>query len=185
LWLHRELSDTQAAAGFLIGDNYRRGDSAESAKEPTNAVTADVRGDLHFSEIDRKAIDDFLLGYPPKLREAMIELCVSNRAVDWKLRPDIRDVLDQAAEMWPDAVGQQAVILSNLGSSGFPRRRHQAEDTELEPDLDPGVEALKKVIAMFYPDMDAGAKARLIDHYAAFRDREEFREEKIAARNDG
>ena len=112
----------------------------------------------------------------------MIELCVSNRTVDWEHRPDIRDVLDQVAEMWPDAVRQLAASLSRKVSGGPPRRRHQPEDTELIPDLDPDVEDVKKMITLLKPDMDPDARARLIDHYLALRDREEFRQEKIVAR---
>jgi hypothetical protein len=90
LWLHRELSDTQAAAGFLIADIYRHSDSAERGKERTNATTSAADGVPHVTKRDRRSIDDLLLEYPPKLREAVIELCVLGRSVDWKIRPDIR-----------------------------------------------------------------------------------------------
>jgi hypothetical protein len=59
--------------------------------------------------------------------------------------------------------------------------RHLA-NAGLRPDIDLDVEAIEKVIAKFEPDMGANAKARLIDHCLALRGREEFRQEKIAAR---
>jgi hypothetical protein len=137
-----------------------------------------ARRESHRANSDRKALDGLLSEYPPKLREAVIELCVRGRTVDWKLRPDIGEVLDHVAEVWPDAVRQQAVSLSKLRSGGPPRPRHQPEGTELRPDHDPDVEAIKKVIAVLRPDMDADARAGLIDHCLALRAREEFRQEK-------
>jgi hypothetical protein len=178
LWLHRELTETQAAAGFLITDIYCHSDSAERAKERATATTSAARGESHRAKSDRKTLDGLLSEYSPELREAVIELCVRGRTVDWKLRPDIGEVLDHVAEVWPDAVRQQAVSLSKLGSGGPLRRRHQPEVTAPRPDHDPDVEAIKKVIAVLKPDMDADAKASLIDHCLALRDREEFREEK-------
>jgi FixJ family two-component response regulator len=35
--------------------------------------------------------------YPLKMREAVIELCVFNRTVDWRLRSEIRHLLDHVA----------------------------------------------------------------------------------------
>ena len=71
----RELTETQAAAGFCIADIYRSGDSEDSlddrrgvaaASEPINPRTAP----------DRIVLDRLLSEYPPKVREAAIELCV-------------------------------------------------------------------------------------------------------------
>jgi hypothetical protein len=180
LWLHRELTDTQAAAGFLVENIYRHR-TPERANERTAAATSAARSDPRVAKIDQMAIDNLLLEYPPKLREAVIDLCASNRTVDWKLRTDIREVLDHVAELWSDAVRQQAVSISKLDCSGPPRRRHQHEGSEPRPDIDPDVEALKKVIAVLEPGMDAVTKARLVDEFLALRDREEFREEKITA----
>jgi hypothetical protein len=124
----------------------------------------------------------------------VIELCVFNCAVDWNLRPEIRKVLDDVL-LWSDAPRQQAVSQSmSARRSGARRtppldharssRRLRAasnqtpEGTELRPDLDPDVEAFKKVIAVLRPDLDADGRARLIDEFVALRDREEFRQEK-------
>ena len=84
LCFNRELTETQAEAGFLIADVCRCSDLEELAKECTDAVSAATRGDPHATQKDRKAIDALLSEYPPKVREAVIELCVFNRAVDWK-----------------------------------------------------------------------------------------------------
>jgi hypothetical protein len=81
--VHGELTKAQASTGFLIADIYRHGDATESAKE---------RGDA-----SRKALDALLSEYPPKISEAVIELCVFNRVVEWKLRREIRQVLDCVA----------------------------------------------------------------------------------------
>jgi hypothetical protein len=75
LCFNRELTETQAAAGFCIADIYRSGDSEDSlddrrgvaaASEPINPRTAP----------DRIVLDRLLSEYPPKVREAAIELCV-------------------------------------------------------------------------------------------------------------
>ena len=134
--------------------------------------------------------------YPPKVREAVIELCVFNRAVDWKLRPEIRKVLDDVALLRSDALRQQAVSQSMSGRRTGARRtppldharssrrlraasNQTPESTELRPDFDPDVEAFKKGIAVLRPQLDADGIARLVDEFIALRDREEFRQEKI------
>ena len=167
----------------------------KSAKECTDAASAATRGDPHATQKDRKAIDALLSEYPPKVREAVIELCVFNRAVDWKLRPEIRKVLDDVALLWSNAPRQQAVSQSmSARRSGARRtppldharssRRLRAasnqtpEGTELRPDFDPDVEAFKKVIAVLRPELDADGIARVIDEFIALRDREEFRQRK-------
>lgn len=109
LCFHGKLTDTQAAAGFLISDICRSGDSEEVGKDRRNAAGAAAGGDPHASQRDRKALDDLLSEYPPKLREAVIELCVLNRIVDWKLRPQIRQLLDHVALWWwPDTRRRKA-----------------------------------------------------------------------------
>jgi hypothetical protein len=185
LCFHRELTETQAEAGFLIADIYRHGDSAESTKERGDATAAAKRGDSRAAR-DRKELDALLSEYPPKVSEAVIELCVSDRAVDWKLRPEIRHVLDHVALLWRDALRRQADGPSKLGrrSGGRLGRRPRAasnqttEGTEVRFDFDPEVEAFKKVIAVLRPDLDAGGIAHLVDEFIALRDREEFRQEK-------
>jgi hypothetical protein len=194
LCFNRELTETQAEAGFLIADIWRCSDSEDLAKECTDTTSAVTRGDMHATQKDRKALDALLSEYPPKVSEAVIELCVFNCAVDWNLRPEIRKVLDDVL-LWSDAPRQQAVSQSmSARRSGARRtppldharssRRLRAasnqtpEGTELRPDLDPDVEAFKKVIAVLRPDLDADGRARLIDEFVALRDREEFRQEK-------
>jgi hypothetical protein len=199
LCFNRELTETQAETGFLIADVCRCSDSEESAKECTDAALAATRGDLHATQKDRKAIDALLSEYSPKVREAVIELCVFNRAVDWKLRPEIRKVLDDVALLWSDALRQQAVSQSmsarRTGARRTPPLDHARssrslraasnptpEGTELRPDFDPDVEAFKKVIAVLRPELDADGIARLVDEFIALRDREEFRQEKTMQR---
>ena len=140
-------------------------------------------------------LDRLLSEYPPKVREAVIELCVFNRTVDWRLRSEIRQVLDHVALLRSVALRQQAVSQSLSGRRTSARRtppldharssRHlraasneTPEGTELRPDFDPDVEAFKKVIAVLQPDLDADGIARLVDEFVALRDREEFRQEK-------
>jgi hypothetical protein len=185
LWQHREFTDTQAGAGFLIADIYRLSDSAESAKKRGDATAAAKRGGPNAAERDRKALDALLSEYPPKVSEAVIELCVFNRAVDWKLRPEIRQVLDDVVLLFSDALRQLPInelkSVQRSGSSPAPRAvtNRTAEGTEVRPDFDPEVEAFKKVIAALRPDLDADGRARVIDEFVALRDREEFRQEKM------
>lgn len=70
------------------------------------------------------------------------------------------------------------------------RRRGEAgiqasEGTEPRPDCDPDVEAVNKLIAVLWPDLDAVGKASLIDHFVALRDREKFRQEKALTDRSG
>jgi hypothetical protein len=67
LCFNRELTETQAEAGFLIADICRCSDSEESAKECTDAASAATRGDAHATQKDRKALDALLSEYRPKL----------------------------------------------------------------------------------------------------------------------
>jgi hypothetical protein len=196
LWLHGELTDTQAAGGRVIAYVYRNGDSEEKGKDRRHATAAATDVDQRASQRDRKALDGLLSEYPAKLSEAVIELCVHNRTVDWKLRPQIRQLLDGVARWWwPDTRRRQADGGSKLARRSIrrqmpplnrtDRRRRRAADiqapegTELSPDRDPDVEAAKEVIAVLLPDLDAEAKARAIQMYVAFLDREKFRQEKL------
>src|SRR5271170_1260361 len=163
LWLHGELTDTQAAGGRVIACIYRNGDSEEEDKDRRHATAAATDVDPHASQRDRKALDGLLSEYPPKLSEAVIELCVFNRTVDWKLRPQIRQLLDDVARWWwPDTRRRRADSGSKLARRSIrpqtpplkraDRRRRRAaniqapEGTKLTPDCDPYVEAAKEVI---------------------------------------
>ena len=184
-----------ADAGFLIADVFRCSDSEDSAKECADTDSAATRGDPHATQKDRKALDALLSEYPPKVSEAVIELCVFNRAVDWQIRPEIRKMLDDVALLRSDALRQQAVSQSMSGRRTGARRtppldharssrrlraasNQTPEGSELRPDFDPAVEALKKVIGVLRPDLDADGLARLVDEFVALRDREHFRQEK-------
>jgi hypothetical protein len=189
LCFHRELTEIQAAAGFLIADIYRNGDSAESAKERRDATAAARRGGLNAAQKDRRALDALLSEYPPKVSTAVIELCVSNRTVDWNLRPEIRQVLDHFTLLWRDALRQQAVkelkwVRRGGGRSPTPPAvtNQTTERTEVRPNFDPELEAFKKMIAVLQPDLDAAGRATAMDEFVALRDREEFRQEKIEGR---
>lgn len=142
--------------------------------------------------------DGLLSEFPSDVRKAVIELCVFNRVVNSTLYRDIRRVLDRSLLLWHDAQprqGDDGPKLAHhsklprapvLDRAPIGRRRREASaqapkqvDAELRPDLDADVEATKKVIAKLSPDLDADGVARLIDIYLAFRDREEFRQEKL------
>jgi hypothetical protein len=172
LWLHGEVTDAQAAAGFLIADIYRSGDFEEASKGRTGVTTAGTGVGPNASQRDRKELDDLLSVYPPKVRNGLIELCVLNRTVDWELRPQIRRVLDHVAT-------QLAARNEAPPTSARMRRRRESSNQASEGtkyDCDPDVEAFKKVIAVLRPDLDADGKGRVIDHFVGLRDREEFRQ---------
>jgi hypothetical protein len=159
-----------------------------SANERGDATAAAKRGGPNAAQRDRKALDALLSEYPPKVGEAVIELCVFNRAVDWKLRPEIRHVLDDVVLLFSDALRQQAVnesksVWRSGGRSSAPQAVTSiAEGTELRPDFDPDVEAFKTLIAALWPDLDADGRARVVDQFIALRDREKFRQEKMQDR---
>jgi hypothetical protein len=138
--------------------------------------------------------------YAPKLREAVIELCVFNWPVDWTLYPEIRRLLDRVSALWPDArqadgskLPRRSILRGTpaLHRALMRRRRRAADDiqgpdgTELRSDLDADaadIEAVKKLFAKLLPDLDADGMARLIDEWVTLRDREVFRQEKKNAR---
>jgi hypothetical protein len=97
LWLQGEVTDAQAAAGFVIADIYRSSDFGEASKDRRGVTTAATGVGPNASQRDRNELDDFLSKYPSKVRNALIELCVLDRTVDWVLRPQIRQVLDDVA----------------------------------------------------------------------------------------
>jgi hypothetical protein len=107
LCFHRELTETQAAAGFCIADIYRSGDSADSVDD-RRGVTAASEPINPRAVPDRIALDRLLSEYPPKVREGVIELCVFNRTVDWRLRSEIRQLLDHVARAFAITVGKRS-----------------------------------------------------------------------------
>jgi hypothetical protein len=202
LYLHGELTQTQATAGFLIADIYRCGESTESTVRG-HVTGADTRGNPRAAAGGRIALDRVLSEYAPKPREAVIELCVFNRPVDWTLYPEIRRLLDRVSALWPDtrqADGSKLPRRSILHGTpalhrALMRRRRRAADdiqgpdgTELSSDFDAvaaDIEAVKKLFAKLLPDLDADGMARLIDEWVTLRDREVFRQEKEHARQQG
>jgi hypothetical protein len=196
LYLHGEFTETQTNAGFLIADVYRCGESAERG----DATTADRRGGLCTVPGDRIALDHLLSEYPPKLRKAVIKLCVFDQAVERTLYAEIGRLLDCASALWPDerqaSNGSKSrrrnILREALHRLLTPRRRaadiKAPEGTELRSDFDADaadIEAVKKVLAKWLPDLDADGMARLIDEWVTLRDREVFRQEKKLARQPG
>jgi hypothetical protein len=131
------------------------------------------------------------------LRQAVIELCVFDQAVDRTLYPEIGRLLARVSALWPEerqaADGSKLPRRSILGEALhrlLARRRRAAniqtpESTGPRSDFDTDaadIEAVKKVIAELRPDLDADATARLIDEWVTLRDREVFRQEKEYAR---
>jgi hypothetical protein len=161
-----------ADAGFLIADVFRCSDSEDSAKECADTDSAATRGDPHATQKDRKALDALLSEYPPKVSEAVIELCVFNRAVDWQAVSQSMSGRRTGARRTPPLDHARSSRRLRAASNQTP------EGTELRPDFDPDVEALKKVIGVLRPDLDADGLARLVDEFVALRDREHFRQEK-------
>ncbi len=187
LCLHGELTYTQAAAGWLIAETYRSGDSENGGKERMDATIAAVGGDPHVFQGDRKALDGLLSEYPAKLREAVIELCVLDRTVDWALRPQIRQLLDDVAMWrWGDTQCRQVdggrkrarrsirprmPLSDRAHARGRQAARIQApDDAEPRPDCDLSVAALLEILAELQPDLDADGKAQIIDLFVALRE---------------
>jgi hypothetical protein len=196
LYLHGEFTETQANAGFLIADIYRCGGLAERG----DATTADRRGDACPAPGDRIALDRFLSEYAPKLREAVIELCVFDQAVDRTLYPEIGRLLDRASALWLDErqardgskLPRRNILREALHRLLTPRRRaadfEAPEGTELRSDFDADaadIEAVKRLFAKWLPDLDADGVARLIDEWVTLRDREVFRQQQQDARQRG
>jgi hypothetical protein len=136
--------------------------------------------------------------FPSDVRKAVIELCAFNRVVNSALYGDVRQVLNRGLLLLHDAQrrqGEDGPMLAHhskppraavLDRARMSRRRRgtsvqapKQADAELRSDLHADVEAIKKLIATLSPDLDADGVARLIDIYVPFRDREEFRQEKL------
>ena len=82
LCFNRELTETQAAAGFRIADIFRSGDSAGNSPDDRRDITAASEPLNLRAAPARIALDRLLSEYPPKVREAVIGLCVFNRTVE-------------------------------------------------------------------------------------------------------
>ena len=204
--LHRELTKDEAEAGFYIGCIYRL--SHPSALEEMHEVHLEWLAEIQEfqakllvsadeAQAQWRAIggpDGLLSEFPRDVGKAVIELCAFNRVVNSMLYRDIRRVLDRGRLLLRDAPRRQGDDGPKLAQHSKPprapvldrarmgRRRGETSvqvDAEQRPDLDADVEATKKVIAKLSPDLDADGVARLIDIYVAFRNREEFRQEKL------
>jgi hypothetical protein len=194
LYFHGELTEAQVNAGFLIADIYRCCRLAERR----DATTADRRGGLCTAPGDRIALDRLLSEYAPKLREAVIELCVLDQAVERALYPEIGRLLDRASALWLDErqardgskLPRRNILREALHRLLTPGRRaadtEAPEGTELRSDFDADpAEAVKRLFAGWLPDLDADGMARLIDEWVALRDREIFRQQQQDARQRG
>jgi hypothetical protein len=209
LSFYHEITDAQAAAGFRIGDVYRKyhrlkglrdtakspsyqsgsGGSSDLAEERMSSEQlAAFEGQIRKAEADWKAVDDVLsnslphrsFDVPRNLKQAVIDVCVFDTPVNPMLYPDLRGFLDHMAVR---NAGRNAEIDKNDKA----RRRSPIEVRRAEPRREPRREdaaavAVQSVLRKLWPDIEADAMRKVTETFQALRSREEFRRHKARER---
>jgi hypothetical protein len=185
---HGELSDRQTLAGFYIGDIYRRYyGQKNSPKTPHGCNSLDKielrlssRQPLVFSaekmgEKEWRTIENEVEAQPQKLSSAVLDLCVLNEPIIPTIYPEVRHFLDRIAHICePDWAHYQAPELT------FPKRRRSTKVAVKPSDDDVDVAVVEKILLTLRPDLKAKELSNASDMFSAHRDRENFRQEKLA-----
>jgi hypothetical protein len=198
LSFHSQLTNEQTAVAFRIRDTYRRYHRPmqlkESPKSP-NHVQADgavglaekrneetkrsaVADNLRDAEAAWRTIDDMLAGLSRNIRQAILDLCVDDLAINSLLLLEMRRFFDHLARKWAHEWRKQkrpikpAVRLAPM----------IVEKAQTKPQRDIDVAAFQAVMRKLRPDLNADGISMLTDKFRALRDRELFRAEKVTAR---
>jgi hypothetical protein len=200
-----QLTDVQSAAAFQIGDTYKHwnryeqskkaakrpnyeqgsGGSADLAKECSSETERSVIEDDHRAAAAAwRAIDDILAGLPRNVRQAILDLCVHDLAINSLLLPEIRRFLDHLGRQWADKWRKQGEWRKQKGPIEPALRPTPmiVERAQAKPPHDYEVEAFRAVVRQLRPDLDAEGIVTLTDTFLAMRDRELFRAEKETVR---
>ncbi len=185
---HRVLSDRQTLAGFYIGDIYRQYyDQKDPPKTPHGCNSLDKiklrlssRQSLVFSaekisEKEWRTIQNEVEALPQKLRSAVLDLCVLNEPINPTIYPEMRVFLDRIARVCEaDWARYQAPELT------FPKRRTSTKVAPKPSDDDVDGAVVEKILLTLRPDLKAEEVSDTKDMFLAYRDRENFRQEKLA-----
>jgi hypothetical protein len=188
LSFHGELSNTQTLAGFYIGDIYRRYyDQKNPPKTPHGWNSLDKTGlrlssrqPLVFSaekmsEKEWRTIENEVEALPQKLRSAVLDLCVLNEPINPMIYPEVCRFLDRIAHICEaDWAHYQAPGLT------VPKRRASTKAAAKPSDDDVDGAAVEKILLRLRPDLKAKEVSDMRDMFLAYRDRENFRQEKHA-----
>jgi hypothetical protein len=188
LSLHGELSDAQTEAGMGIAQVYRH---VHSTAEVHASAEQEIVAFAQAAWLALDGPDGLLSDYSRAIREAVLELCVHDHAVNSRLYPEIRQVLDRAAliVMWrpekqtlarrqprrPRLLFSYAEELEvnarieDLANRDKERGRYENADAV----------AIKSVLCELRPDLSEADLVNLVSFYTALVDREKFRSEKV------
>jgi hypothetical protein len=124
-----------------------------------------------------RTIESEVEALPQTLRGAVLDLCVFNEPINPMIYPEMRDFLDRIARICgKDWARYQARELT------LPKRRPRTEVTAKSYDEDVDGTAFEKILLRLKPDLNAKEVADARDMFLAIRDREDFRQAKLADR---
>ena len=200
-----ELTNAQAAAGFRVGEIYRRwhrwkrlrtspksanleqgfSGAADLAEERMSVDQLDaVEAAIKKAEGDFLLLQDELKIYPRNARQAMEDLCVYDCVVNRMIYPDVRILLDKLANFFGHS-------WRHSGRNAKPRVRVQVNGaaitpkSEAKPRGDPARKAVEVIIRMLAPEIsDDGLRDAIGEFieqrqkHEAIAARETFREQK-------
>lgn len=209
-----ELTSTQGEAGFRIGEIYRRyhrmkhlreapksanweqgfGSSDLAEERMSGEQLAKFEDDVRSATEAWQTIDEALAVIPRNARQAVIDVCVFDTAVNSAMYPALRAVLNDAAKasgnrgnkkpMKTDANSLRRLLVVHsrqakptegapgaMGPTEAPRRR-----------IDSATHAFEAVVKRLRPDLDQMGVDQAKEIFTAVRDREEFNRRKTRDR---
>lgn len=198
-----ELTAVQSATGARIGEIYRTYHRLKHLKEQPKSPSYEqgfgssdlaeermsteqleaFEAQIRKAEENWLAIDDQLGVIPRNLRQAVMDLCVYDTAINPMLYPDMRRFLDLAAEYFArrgraPAGDKTPVNLRVLVARSPTMVPSVAAAPPRVRRPDTATHALEAVVRKLRPDLDADGVAQVREIFTAVRDREEFRRKK-------
>jgi len=196
----RLLSDAQAAAGFRIRDIYRRWHrfkaqrdfakspnfehgfgSADLAEERMSAEQLQAfEGNIRAAESAWRFVDSELALCSARVRQAVIDLCVFDTAINTMLVEEVGQFLDRMVLKWGEDWRRQSRKAPQL-SLRAPMMRQitmGVVQARPKPRTDHSASALRAIVHKLRPDLQGDELVRVQEVFVALRDREEFNAKK-------
>lgn len=188
LIFHGELSEAQWLAGFYVGEIYRRysndrkllktrnlSNSSDGTEPHPNSQEAPLFSIKNMSDKEWRTVENELELLPRNLRDAVVGLCVWNDPVHSTMHREVLLFLDRIAHICEPYWARHQFC-----EVKFPKRRESTEIEAKPTDDDITCEAFKELLSHVRPDLNSKDASRAADMLLAYRDRENFRQEKLA-----
>ena len=196
-----ELTNAQVATGYRIGDIYRRwhrlkrlrdnpkspsyeqgfGGSSDLAEERMSAEQLEAfEASIRAAETAWRSVDAELSQLPRNIRQAILDLCVYETAVNSMLLRDIGRALDHVALRWGPDWGRQGKGGPRPSLAVVAAKSELPRIAPRRPRVDHSLAALQALAHTLRPDLDGAGLAKVSEVFIALRDREQFRQTKTA-----